>query len=171
MKGVIIVCLKELVCSKFGEEKWNEIMENSDSKGVIFLAGADIEDSKALSMVDATCKVLNISLTQAADAFGDYWVSTYAKKMYSGYYKPTTAKDFLLQMDDVHVRLTKSIPNAKPPRFSYDWKDDNTLIMSYQSHRGLIDFLAGLAKGVGNYFNEPLSVTKLGNSKIQVSFK
>ena len=66
--------------------------------------------------------------------------------------------------------MTKNIPNASPPRFDYEWNDTNTLIMKYKSNRNLIDILVGLVKGVGNYFQEDLTVSKTGMDKVQVVF-
>ena len=62
------------------------------------------------------------------------------------------------------------MPNAKPPRFDYQWINENVLIMIYQSERGLIDFMVGLAKGVGNYFGESLKITKLSDTEIKIVF-
>ncbi len=42
--------------------------------------------------------------------------------------------------------------NARPPRFEYKWKDDNTLIMKYKSSRGLIDLFVRLTIGNRVYF-------------------
>ena len=128
-------------------------------------------DADVLKVVESVCKVLNLTLQQAADAFGDYWVNDYAVNIYKFYYRHSnSAKDFLLNMDNVHIEVTKNIPNAHPPRFTYNWENDKTLIMTYNSHRDLIDFLIGLVKGVGKYFNEDLKVKKLENDKIQIDF-
>ena len=81
-----------------------------------------------------------------------------------------TAQDFLLDMDNVHVQMTRVMENARPPRFRYEWQDDKTLIMHYQSHRGMVDFLVGLARGVGQYYNQDLRVTKLGSDKVRIIF-
>ena len=42
--------------------------------------------------------------------------------------------------------------------------------MHYSSHRGLIDFMVGLVKGVGKFYNENIKVKKLGTEKIEVVF-
>lgn len=172
MKGVIAICLEQLVIEKFGQDKWEKILTSvglpSDKK---FLPSEDVDDAAVMSVIQATCKVLGITLAQAADAFGDYWVNTYAKKMYSAYYmKPKNAKEFLLAMDKVHERTTLTVTNARPPRFEYEEKDAKTLIMKYKSQRGLIDILVGLVKGVGKHFNENLKVTKLDSSTLQIVF-
>ena len=172
MKGVIPDCLEKLVRNKFGDDKWEKSLEIAGLPvKTTFLATQDIPDADVLKVVDAVCKVLNISLQQAADAFGDYWVNEYAVKMYKPYYRGKSAKEFILNMDNVHVTVTKNIDNAHPPRFDYSWTDDKTLIMTYKSERGLIEFLIGLLKGVGKYYNEDLTVTKISDENVQILFQ
>ncbi len=170
MKGTIVKCLQGLVVDKFGKEQWEEICNRSGfpTKGLISLS-ADIEDATALELITNTCAVLDITLEQAADAFGDYWVNDYAVEIYKSIYgRFSSAREFILGMDDVHIQVTQSIENARPPRFDYEWKDDQTLVVTYKSQRGLIDVFAGLVRGLGKHFDEPLTVTKLSDDKVQV---
>ena len=172
MKGVIAICLGELVKEKFGTENWERILEMSglDPK-TEFLAFQDIDDDAIMNVLDSTCKVLKISMSQAADAFGAYWVNVYAPKMYKIYYRNIKdAKEFIIKMDEVHDKVTKSMKNAKPPRFQFEEPDEKTLIVNYRSHRGLIDIYIGLVKGVGIYFNENLRITKIGATKVKITF-
>ncbi len=172
MKGVIVACLSQLVQENFGEQKWEEILQRCGmDPRKRFMATEDVEDQKTVDMLEKTCEVLGISMGKAADAFGDYWVNVYAPKIYGIYYKNVNNfRDFLTRMDDVHVKSTKTLENARPPRFEYSWKDDHTLIMTYKSSRGLIDVCVGLVKGVGKYLGEDLKVTKLSSDKIEVVF-
>lgn len=172
MKGTIVQCLQELVSNRFGKEKWEQALKSAGlPSSTLFLPFKDVDDSLVMKVVTAVCETLNISLPQAAEAFGEYWVMVYSQRLYPGFYKRChTAKDFLLSMDSVHVTMTKNMPNARPPRFDYEWKDQQTLIMHYHSHRGLLDFMVGLAKGVGKFYDEQLEVTKMGSDKIQIRF-
>ena len=172
MKGVIITCLESLVKEQFGQESWEDILEEAGlERHTLFNITSNVEDESVLEIVNATCKVLNLTLPQAADAFGDYWVNVYAPKVYSMYYrKAHSAKEMLLNMDKLHETVTASIPDAHPPRFDYEWQDESTLIMHYKSHRGLIDFFVGLIKGVGKYYNEELSVSKRGETAVEIVF-
>ncbi len=172
MKGVIVTCLGEMVRKKFGNDKWGDALEKAglDRKSR-FLVTTDVDDEIALKIIDSVCRVLDLSLAQAADAFGDYWVNVFAPRIYAPYYsKANSTREFLLKMDHVHTAVTKRLANARPPRFEYEWRDDKTLIMGYKSTRGLIDFMVGLIKGVGKYFEEDLEVTKLGNDKVEIVF-
>jgi hypothetical protein len=172
MKGTIVVCLRELVVTQFGQQQWDKSLRDAGfGTDTMFLAIADIDDSQVVRLIEAVCKNLGISLAQAADAFGDYWVNVYSQRLYPHYYRRhTTARDFLLNMDNLHVDMTAQIPNAKPPRFQYEWKDAQTLIIQYRSHRGLVDFVVGLVKGVGKHYKEALKVSKVGPDRVQVVF-
>ncbi len=172
MKGVIVTCLAGLVKENFGRDKWEDALEDAGmDRHAIFSATNVVEDETVLKVVASVHKVLNITPLQAADAFGDYWVNVYAPRIYGAYLQEAkSARELLLGMDKIHETVTSTIPNAQPPRFNYTWKDDNTLIMTYNSPRGLIDFLVGLIKGVGKYFNEKLKVQKISNTDVEIIF-
>ncbi len=74
-------------------------------------------------------------------------------------------------MDRVHKGTTSTLPDAKPPRFEYEFKDEKTLIMKYKSHRNLIEFMVGLLKGVGKFYKEDLRINPLGRDKVEIIFK
>ncbi|MCI5150813.1 MAG: hypothetical protein D3916_15765 [Candidatus Electrothrix sp. MAN1_4] len=172
MKGVIATCLAGLVKDNFGRDKWEDALEDAGmDRHAIFSATNKVDDAAVMKVVASVCKVLNITPLQAADAFGDYWVNVYAPRIYGAYLQEaTSSKELLLGMDKIHETVTSTIPNAQPPRFEYQWKDSRTLIMKYKSHRGLIDFLVGLIRGVGRYFHEDLRVKKLNNTDVEVIF-
>ncbi len=172
MKGSVAKCLEDLVCEKFGKDKWNNILKGLGlSDETTFRPTQDVDDQAILKAIDLTCKELNITFQQAADAFGDYWVNVYAPKVYSIYYKGmNSAREFILKMDNVHETATRNIPNAHPPRFEYEWKDDKTLIIKYISKRNLIDIYIGLIKGIGKKFNETISISKIDSSKVKLVF-
>lgn len=171
MKGSVVMGLKEMVCERFGKDYWENALKEAKTDLGTVLAQSDIDDATVMKVINSLCKVLGISLQQAADAFGDYWINVYTQKRYKAYYlRPKCAKEFLLEVDRIHVDLTRTIPNARPPRFEYEWKDDRTLIMIYKSHRGLIDFAVGIVKGVGKLYRENLKVRKLGDDRIEIVF-
>ncbi len=172
MKAVIVNCMADMVKEKYGRAKWEQCLEAAGmNKLSYFLSTQDIEDGAVMKLVEAGSRVLGMNMSQLADAYGDYWVNTYAQKIYKVYFRgASSAKDFLLKMDQLHETVTQNIANARPPRFEYRWKNDKTLVMSYKSERGMIDFLMGLVKGVGKHFNERLNVVKLNNRELEVTF-
>lgn len=172
MKAIIALALKGLIKDKFGDEKWEAVLKNAGIDNEPRLTPiSDIDDKVVLDVIGSACKVLDISSVQAADAFGEYWMTEYAPQIFKHYFSAKkNAKEFLLKMDDVHVAVTNTTENARPPRFDYEWEDKNTLIMNYKSDRNLIDIFVGLIKGVGKYYNENLQVSKAGGNKVKVIF-
>ncbi len=172
MKGIIVNCLKNLVIEKFGDDKWEEILEASGLDTTLAIQPMEnIDDNTVISVLDSTCKVLDITFEQAVDAFGEYWVNVFAPKVYQVYYKDlTSAKDYILKMDEIHKKTTREIEGAEPPRFEYSWKGDKNLIMKYKSKRGLTDLAVSLLKGVGIYFKEDIKVRKISDDEIEVIF-
>jgi len=50
-----------------------------------------------------------------------------------------------------------------------DWKNDQTLVMTYKSSRELMLLFMGLVKGVGKHFNENLGLSRQGNN-LEIKF-
>jgi hypothetical protein len=172
MKGCIALALKELIEEKFGKEKWQKALTDAGlDEEPLILPISDVDDGVVMGVIKSVCNVCGLTLQEAADAFGDYWVNVYSQRVYPSHYEGIkSAKEFILKMDDVHVSATKNMPNAHPPRFDYEWKDDATLIMTYKSERGLIDIMVGLIKGVGKLYKENLRVNKVGDNKVEITF-
>lgn len=172
MKGIIAICLKRLIKKEYGLEKWYDILEGAGfDKYTLIKASDNLDDTKFMSIIKSTCEILDITLEQAADAFGEYWINEYAPEVYAVYYKGVkTAKDFILNMNKVHRSVVSNLEDARPPSFEYEWKDDNTLHVSYKSDRNLAVLMIGLLKGVGKYFNEDLSIRKVSDDKAEVIF-
>ena len=175
MKGTITRCAKELVESRFGQEKWKEILDHADvddeTRYRLAYPTTDIDDSKASDILRATGTVLGLSPEQVADAFGEHWCCEYAPKIYATIFNRfKSSKEMILGMDQIHVQMTATIKNARPPRFDYDWKDERTLIVTYKSFRGLIDLYRGLVLGVGKHFNEPVQARKVDDTRVEIVF-
>ncbi|MBI5478743.1 MAG: heme NO-binding domain-containing protein [Deltaproteobacteria bacterium] len=172
MKGTIIRCLDELVTSRFGGDKWKEILRETGLPPFkLYIPLQDVDDDEALRLIQSTCKVLGLSLQQAADAFGEYWMTVYAPKVYKSFLeKAKSARDFLLAMDQLHTTVTSTMANARPPHFDYEWTDPKTLHMIYKSHRNLLPLLAGLARGVGKYYGQDLEVSIVPPNRVRIVF-
>ena len=172
MKGVIVECVRKMVSGKYSLAQWKNILEKSGvPASQIFLASQDVDDAVVLKIFTSSCSVLGVSLSEFSDMFGEYWMLSYAPAIYPNFFtNVTSSKDFLLNMNSLHAQITKKVPNAKPPQFEHSWKDNNTLLIKYNSSRNLIDVAVGLVKGVGKYFKENIVVKKLDNYSIQIVF-
>lgn len=171
MKGTIVKCLEEMVKAKHGDAHWQAILVKSGLPSTSFFATTSVvPDGDVVKLLGATAVVLGMDLEQAMDAFGDFWSTTYAPSVYAAYFKKAKcAKDLLLNLDHIHVVMTKTA-GASPPRFRYEWPNSSHLIMHYQSSRGLVALMPGLIRGVARYFHESISVSVKRN-EVHVVFE
>ena len=74
------MCLQQMVEDKFGKAKWKNILEMSGlPKNHLFISNQQIDDNLILKVIGNTCEALDITLEQAADAFGSYWMTEFAE--------------------------------------------------------------------------------------------
>lgn len=172
MKGVIADAIACMVTEKFGRDTWRKILEEAGfRKFTTFLATQNVEEKDLQRLLETLCRVLGIDKQQAADAFGEYWVSCYAQRVYPAHFLGCRdARSFILKLDSIHAKATEELEGARPPRFSYRWEGKNELVIEYRSPRGMIDFAVGLLKGVGKHFGEELKVTKVSEGALRVVF-
>ena len=174
MKGTIIVCLKDMLIEQNGLslDGWKDMLlaAGMDRNRVILLS-TDVDDGHALALFGEAQKRYFNSHEELADAYGNFWSVIYAPRIYTAVYKGVkTARQFLLKLDQVHVQVTETMENARPPRFRYEEKENGELVVHYISPRGLVHLYAGLARGIGNYFGEKLDVRVLDASRVSILF-
>jgi len=173
MRGTIVLAFKELVERDFSEVTWKEALKQCNlSTEKPISPKQNIKDTILYCIVEKLRELTGLELNKIFDAFGDYWMNVYAPKHYPVFFEYSTyARDFILKVDCIHQILTTQFPRSVPPRFSYTWEDDKTLIIEYHSQRHLIDLIPGLIKGTGRYFDEELEVEKISETKVKVKFK
>jgi len=171
MKGSVISSWKDFITEKKGKKFWDEILEEAGLQHKVILASSDFEDEKAAKILGIAAKKMNIPVAKLANELGEYWVLVSTQKLYSSYYrKYKQLKDFILAMDNIHVEITNSVKNAKPPRFKYKWINESTLEMEYISHRKMMDYLLGALKGSSKYYDTPIRLRQIGTNKVVITF-
>jgi len=171
MKGTMLKCMEEVVTRKFGATKWKESLEKAgipDSR--TFTVLGDVDEAEFKQIMKSVAGVASLSLEQVMEAFGEYWSTVYAPKVYRAYFSDSNSvRELLLNLDHIHDVMTKSMQSARPPRFRYEWEGADLLIMHYESNRGLVALMPGLIRGLGKYYNEKLTVRVVGNA-VHVKF-
>ena len=169
MKGVIIKAIEKLVIKISDIETWEKILvEAGFDKNTVFLMNNDISDDKILNIISVISEILNIEPDKVFDAFGDFWINDFTSDIYSPFYEGINdAKTFLKQLDSIHVEITNMIPNAKPPRFTYEEPDEKTLIVTYVSERSVVNLFVSISKGLIKRYNETVEIIKISETKIK----
>lgn len=159
-----------MVNERHGELPWREILRESGlDEHTRFSPSSDVDDAVATRVFRVSCSVLRQSATQVYDDFSTHWVEVYSPKVYPQYYGSfRSTREFLLGLDKLHSTVTRNIEGARPPRFEYEWRDENTLRMTYHSHRGLVDLFTSLARALGRHYGEEIHVRKIGSNLVEV---
>lgn len=173
MKSVIPLSIQETYEKHFGKEDWPEVLKKAGlSKSTRYFAHKSTDDEEVKSLLKAIIDHKNMSMQELSDVFGDFWVNDFAPRHYFAFYKRAkNAKEFLLNMNDVHDKIGSKVEGSKPPKFEFTQIDKRTLRMKYISERNLIDLVVGLVKGVGKRFKEEIEVKKLSESELQLVFE
>jgi hypothetical protein len=163
--------MQELVVKKYGDAAWKECLAGADFDPYVAIGtSSDVPDENVQRMVRSIAKVSKLTMDQVIEAFGDHWSTVYAPSIYAVYFeKAKSTKELLLNLDHIHTAMTKSVKNAAPPQFKYEWESDDVLLMHYSSPRGMVAFMPALVRGVGKYYKEKVNVRLTGNT-VRVQF-
>lgn len=172
MMGTIVTCMQDLVTKTFGAAKWKESLKNAGiSESKLFSTLEEVPEEHILALLEGIGKANGLTVEQVKQAFGEHWSNVYAPKLYPMYFwKAKSTRELLLSLDGVHVQMTQRIKSAKPPRFRYEWKGENDLVMHYQSSRGLVSLMPGLVHGLGKYYKDNPTTKVVGNA-VHVHFE
>jgi len=168
MYGLVNLGVKELVVSKFGEDKWLRIKEIVGMKDDSFVRMKSYDDKMTYDMVAASSEVLNLKPDDVLKAFGEYWVMFTGQEGYADLFKAggETLKEFLLNLDNLHSRIGQNFTHLIPPSFQYSNVGTNSMIMHYHSERkGLCPMVIGLLNGLAKYFKTNLEIEEITCSR------
>jgi hypothetical protein len=151
MKGTIFVALEELIQDKFGIDKWNLILKESnlDSKGV-FTSGEIYPDKELVSILKKMQAILNKKSDHLLMVFG-FYLSQYFYRKYPELYINQSFESFLISVNSViHTEIKKLNIQTNPPTIILE-KETHKIF--YKSNRNLCPLAFGLIKGSASIFN------------------
>lgn len=174
MKGTVVATWIQTAKTLWGEATVRAAMEkNRWDPARIFLPLEDVEDSAVDKFMDILSHDLNTTKAKLWYEIGRDNVRTFSKA-YPAFFKEKTLYTFLASMYDVHVEVVKMVSGAKPPILTMQPISTYDAIFSYDSPRGMVDYLRGLLQGAIEFFQERLSVKVLeespGHLKLKLHF-
>lgn len=175
MKGTIVSAWVKTSKNLFGEELVNEALSHQGiGPEKVFTPSEDIEDTKALGIVDYIANSLGKKPSQVWRQIGIDNINTFSKD-YPAFFRYKNLYSFLKAMYDIHVVMTKRIPGAKPPILNVEPLEKNKAIMSYSSPREMFGYFHGMLEGAAKYYKEDIQVETLeksdGYTKISITFQ
>ena len=160
MYGLINKAIRDLVLSRFGDAKWDEIRRKAEVTDADFVSMETYPDETTYRLVGAASEVLNRPAEQVLELFGEYWTVYSAEAGYGHLleFAGNNLVDFLRNLDNMHTRVALTFPKLDPPSFRVGDVTDSSLRLYYHSRRpGLAPLVIGMLKGLGKRFDTPIS--------------
>ncbi|MFN6037283.1 MAG: heme NO-binding domain-containing protein [Bacteroidota bacterium] len=164
MYGLVNKAIQDLVCEKFGEDKWIEIKKMAGFEDDFFIGLQTYPDKLTYDLVKCASKVLGADASFVMEAFGEYWILYTANEGYSDMIDLAgdNLPDFLNNLDMLHTRVTSIMPNLVPPQFSTRNETSSSIELEYRSDReGLTPMVVGLLRGLGKKFNKECKISHI----------
>jgi Haem-NO-binding len=161
MYGMVNRAIEDMVTSGFGVEAWEKIKERAGVDIEVFIGSEGYSDQITYGLIGAASEVLGLPVEKVMEAFGEYWILETTKRGYSDLMASggSTLKEFLLNLPNLHARLSLIFPHLAPPEFAVSNVGENSLTLHYMSNRaGLTSFMRGLILGLGKKFETPVEV-------------
>ncbi len=157
MKGIVFTVFNKMVEETFGENMWEDLLDDVDPEsGGIYTTAGTYEAGELLGYVGALAQRTGEAPENLVRAFGKYMLKQLAG-VYPQLFEGHNLKSFLMSVHDViHVEVQKLYPGAELPTFTYEDPGGDELVMKYQSPRKLCVLAEGLMDGAAEHFNTKL---------------
>ncbi|MBN2664189.1 MAG: heme NO-binding domain-containing protein [Bacteroidales bacterium] len=170
MKGTIVKAAERMIISTYGVEKWEEILYRTGfEKDHVFLIRDDVSDDKVMGILKNSAQVLNISKDDLLSEYAKYWIFSYISEVYPSF-QFSSAREFIKNIPSIHDFMTESVLNATPPVFEFDWINENELILTYISSRGLIELAKNILSQIGEKYNTKINIEKIDEKRLKLIF-
>ena len=161
MYGLVNRAIEEMVRQHHGDAIWRQIADAAGGEELHFVSLESYPDEITYNLVAAASEVLDTTQENVLIGFGEYWVlytgrSAFANLMVAA---GNNMRQFLSNLDSLHMRLGFSMPHLTPPSFKCTEDTPNQLRVHYYSSRvGLSPMVVGLLIGLGKMFGESIDV-------------
>ena len=165
MYGLVNKGLEDMICLRFGVERWEATRQKAKVTHAYFQSHESYPDQVTYRLVAAASEILGEPVEQILESFGVHWVMHTAPDYY-GFLLDAggrNLRDFLVNLPNLHTRMEMAFPHLTPPMFACRDVGERSMVLRYSSKRpGLVPFVVGLLKGLGQRFSTGVSVTELG---------
>lgn len=160
MHGIVLKGLKDFVVDRHGHEGWQRIQAEAGLKGKIYVPVTDYPDEEVMMLLKAASSTTGSELPDLLEAAGQFLLPPLLETYGVHVNEDWTALQLIANVEEyIHTSLrAKEISSYTPPELQTGWIDDDRVRIVYTSDRKLCPFARGLIIGIGQYFDDPLSI-------------
>jgi predicted hydrocarbon binding protein len=161
VKGIVFNLLEEVVSKQYGEDVWDQLLDDAAADGVYTSLGS-YPDGQLSGLVTAASKRLGLSADEVLRWFGQSAIGLLAGRYPQFFEAHVSTRAFVLTLNDIiHPEVRKIYPGAEVPEFTFDASSSSTLLIEYRSARRLCSFAVGMIEGAARHYGEEARVIEI----------
>ena len=161
MHGLILAELRKYVEAKLGKDAWYGLLTTAGLGGRVYLSGEPYPDEEVVTLVTTASKTTGLPAATILEDFGEFIVPDLVD-IYRPYIKPQWKSLDLIEHTEVNIHRAVRLrnPGAEPPHLKTKRVDRRQVLLVYTSPRKLCSVAKGIAKGVGKFYGEALTISE-----------
>ncbi len=180
MKGIIFNLFEDFVVSRYGDDKYQEIIVASDT-GLLdpleIVGPGSYPDEAFDAILRQTSEKIGRDIPGILQDMGRHSLPKLAARYPHFFEECEHPRDFLKTTSMIHhVEVKKLYQDAQVPHFFIENMSQEGLTLIYKSKRHLCHLCEGLIVGLGDYYKIPISInqvecTQLGDQECKFIIK
>jgi predicted hydrocarbon binding protein len=160
MHGILFKSLKDFVVDRHDHETWDEVRETADVPGKLYLPIDTYDDEELKSLVVAVSDRTGEPVTDLLETFGRHTAAQLLETYGNVVGNEESALGLIANAESqIHTVLRARNPDLTPPTLTCR-REGDAVRVEYRSDRGLCSVAKGIARGVGDHFDEDLVVSE-----------
>ena len=166
MLGIVFSEFTEMVEEVFSAEMVEKILDDCDlESGGAYTSVGSYSHTEIISLVGALSKRTGMAADDLQRVFGKHLLKIFSERYPAFFENVNGAFEFFKSVDGhIHKEVLKLYPNANLPRFTYELRDEDTLILNYFSARPFGVLAEGLIAGTLEYYGVEADVASTDHS-------
>lgn len=160
MKGIVFNMLEEIVSAEYGEDTWDDLLDDAGLDGSYTSLG-NYEDDDLMRLVAAASGRMEMPADDVVRWFGRSATPLFKRRYPDFFSAHDSTVPFVLTLNEIiHPEVRKLYPGADVPVFDFATPSADVLVMGYSSARKLCAFAEGLLLGAGDVFGQQLTINQ-----------
>jgi len=160
MHGILFKSLKDFVVERHDREAWDEVRASAGLAGKVYLPIDTYDGAELRRLVEAASDRTGRPIQELLEAFGRYTTARLLETYGNVAGEERNALDLIANTETrIHSVLRARDPSIDPPNLTCR-RDGDAVRVEYRSERELCSVAKGIARGVGDHYDEPVVVTE-----------
>lgn len=158
MKGAIFKLFEDFVCSTYGEDAFDDLLDSAELETTEpFIGPGNYPATDLLALVGEAVATFDTTTESLLQAFGRHAFPALARSVEPLLEGLNTPHEFLSNLEQViHTEVRKLDAEASPARFTVTELSPTEILFRYDSPYGLFPLVEGFLDGVGDWYDQPI---------------